>query len=188
MKTDALILQKFRGLYNTRLSTPHLQGLARRFNFIETPGSDDLIRFNKEECVIRDEYSFHRFIARIPDKVMDFVKSPPLSNDPLLQRPKIDFDKQMVLVIISQEPNCFIDLDIVGIKLTSKAMTVHCRYSEPGPVVQKAISYGAYCAVVTRRFDGEVVFVPCPEKSRWTAFVKQTFFSFLRPRRIPKAF
>jgi len=188
VKADALILQKFRGLYNTGLSTPHLRGLARRFNFIKAPGIGDLIRLNKEECVIRDEHSFHRFIARIPDKVMDFVKSPPPSNDPLLQRPKIDFDKHMVLVIISHEPNCFIDLDIVGIELTSKAMNVRCRYSEPGPAVPKVISYGAYCAVVTRRFDGEFVFVPCHKKSRWTAFVKQRFFSFLRPRRIPKTF
>ena len=164
MKADALILQKFRGLYNTGLSRPHVQGLARRFDVIKAAPVGDLIRFNKEECVIRDEQSFHRFIARIPEKVMDFVPSPPPSNDPLLQRPKIDFDKHMVLVIISHEPNCFIDLDIVGIEPTSKAMEVHCHYSEPGPVMQKAISYGAYCAVVTHRFDAEVVFVPYRKK------------------------
>jgi len=164
VKADALILQKFRGLYNTGLSTPHLRGLARRFNFIKAPGIGDLIRLNKEECVIRDEQSFHRFIARIPEKVMDFVPSPPPSNDPLLLRPKIDFGKHMVLVVISHEPNCFIDLDIVGIEPTSKAMEVHCHYSEPGPVMNKAIGYGAYCAAVTRRFDGEVVFVPYPRK------------------------
>jgi hypothetical protein len=163
MNADALILQRFRGLYNTGLSRGHPQGLARRFDFIQAP-VDDLIRFNKEECVIRDEQSFHRFIAYIPDKVMAFVPSPPPSNDLLFQRPKIDFEKLMVLVIISHEPNCFIDLDIVGIELTSKAMKVLCRYSEPGPAVPKVISYGAYCAVVTRRFDGEVVFVPHPEK------------------------
>jgi hypothetical protein len=162
MNTDALIVQRFRGLYNTGRSRAHTQGLARRFDFIQAPPIDDLIRFNKEECVIRDEQTFHRFIAYIPDKVMDFVPSPPPSNDPLLQRPKIDFDKYMVLVIISHEPNCFIDLDIVGIELTSKAMKVLCRYSDPGPVVPKAISYGAYCAVVTRRFDGDIVFAPYP--------------------------
>jgi hypothetical protein len=164
MNTDALIVQRFRGLYNTGRSRANPQGLARRFDFIQAPPIDDLIRFNKEECVIRDEQTFHRFIAYIPDKVMDFVPSPPPSNDPLLQRPKIDFDKYMVLVIISHEPNCFIDLDIVGIELTSKAMKVLCRYSDPGPVVPKAISYGAYCAVVTRRFDGDILFVPYPEE------------------------
>jgi hypothetical protein len=128
--------------------------------FIKAPPIDDLIRFNKEECVIRDQQRFHRFIARIPDKVFD-SHSP--SDDSLLQRPKIDFDKHMVLAIISHEPNCFIDLDIVEIELTSKAMEVLCHYYEPGQVVAKVIGYGAYCAVVTRRFDGEVVFVPYQE-------------------------
>jgi hypothetical protein len=70
----------------------------------------------------------------------------------------------MVLVITSHEPNCFIDLDIVAVELTSKAMEVLCHYSEPGPVVPKAISYVAYCAIVTRRFDGEIAFVLYPEK------------------------
>ena len=128
--------------------------------FIKAPPVDDLIRFNKERCVIRDQQSFHRFFARIPDKVFD-SHSP--SDDSLLQCPKIDFDRHMVLAIISHEPNCFIDLDIVGIELTSKAMEVFCHYSEPGQGVAKVISYGGYCAVVTRRFDGEVIFVPCPE-------------------------
>jgi hypothetical protein len=71
---------------------------------------------------------------------MAFVPSPAPSIDPLLQHPKIDFDK----------PH--------GVGHQSKAMEVLCHYSEPGPVVPKAISYGAYCALVTRRFDGEVVF------------------------------
>ena len=162
MNSDTLIFQRFRGLYNTGLSRPHPQGLA--LDFIKAPPADDLLRFNKKESVIRDDQSFHRFIAGIPQKLMIFGPSPPPSNDPLLQRPNIDFDKHMVLVIISHEPNRFIHLDIVGIELTSNAMEVSCHYSEPGPVVPKIISVGAYCAVVTRRFDGEVVFLPYHEK------------------------
>jgi hypothetical protein len=164
MNADALILQKFRGLYNTGRSKAHPQGL--RLDFIQEPPVDDLISFHREEGVIRNEQNFHRFIARIPDKVMAFVPSPPPSDDPLLQRPKIDFDKLMVLVIISYRHSCFIDLDIVRIELASNAMKVLCQYSNPGPVVQsrpKIISYGAYCAIVTQRFDREVVFVPYPE-------------------------
>ena len=122
MNADALILQKFRGLYNTGRSKAHPQGL--RLDFIQEPPVDDLISFHREEGVIRNEQNFHRFIARIPEKIMDFVPSPPPSKDPLLQRPNIDFDKHMVLVIISHEPNCFIDLDIVRIELTSEAMEV----------------------------------------------------------------
>ena len=151
------IIRKFEGLYNTGLSKPDPQGLARRFDFIR-PRGDDRDRFTTEEFVIRDEGSFLRFLDRIPEKVMDCVPGPGPSEDPLLQRPDIDFENHMVLVIISHEPNCFIELEIIGVEVTSKAMRVLCRYSEPGPVVPKIITYGTYCAVVVRRFDGEVVF------------------------------
>jgi len=43
MNADALILQRFRGLYNTGVSRVHPQGLARRFDFIQAPPIDDLI-------------------------------------------------------------------------------------------------------------------------------------------------
>jgi hypothetical protein len=151
------IIRKFEGLYNTGLSKPDPQGLARRFDFIR-PRGDDRDRFTTEEFVIRDEGSFLRFLDRIPEKVMDCVPCPRPSDDPLLQRPDIDFENHMVLVIISHDPNCFIELEIIGVEVTSKAMRVLCRYSEPGPVVPKIITYGTYCAVVVRRFDGEVVF------------------------------
>src|SRR2546428_14047792 len=104
------ILQRFQGLYDTGLLRPHPQGLARSCDIILPPPPDDLIRFHKQEFVIREEQSFLRFIDRIPTKVMAFVPSPPPSNDPLLKRPKIDFGKYMVLVIISHEPNCLIEI------------------------------------------------------------------------------
>jgi hypothetical protein len=50
-------------------------------------------------------------------------------------------------------------LEIVGVKLEEKAMQVLCRYGEPGPIVEKVIRHGAYCAVVVNRFDGDVVFI-----------------------------
>lgn len=154
------IFGKFRGLCYTGLSEPHLQGLARHFNCILRPPPDDLLRFSREECVIKDEESFLRFVARIPEKVMDFVPSPKPSSDPLLRRPKVDFDQNMILVIISHEPNCFIDLDIEKVEVTSNRMHVHCVYAAPGPVVQKVINCGAYCAVAVPLFDGEIEFVP----------------------------
>jgi|SRR3954447_24541517 hypothetical protein len=70
----------------------------------------------------------------------------PPTDDPLLQSPKIDFDKLMVSVVISHEPNCFTGLDIVGVELAPKVMEVLCHYSEPGLVVPKVVSYGAHCA------------------------------------------
>lgn len=39
------------------------------------------------------------------------------------------------------------------------ATKVLCRYSAPGPIALNVPTYGSYCAMVIRRFDGEVVFV-----------------------------
>jgi hypothetical protein len=160
MNTNGVeVLERFKGLCNTAHSDPHVGGLGRRFNFIRPPAVDDAIRFAKEEYVIRDEEELFSFIARIPKTVAIFMPSPPPSKDALLRHPKIDFQNHMVLVIVAHEPNCFIDLEIVGVKLEGKAMQVLCRYAEPGPIVQKVIRHGAYCAVVVNRFDGDVVFI-----------------------------
>ena len=156
---DLTILERFKGICKTGHSNPHPRGLGRRFNFILPPGSDDTMRFTKEEYVIRDGDSFLRFVSRIPEKAMVFSPAPPPNKDPLLRRPEIDFENHVALVIVSHEPNCFIDLNIVGVKLAGKARQVLCRYYEPGPVVQKILSYGTYCLAVVHRFDGDVVFV-----------------------------
>lgn len=154
------VLERFKGVCNTAHSGPHVGGLARCFDFIRPPAVDDTIRFAKEEYVIRDEQELFSFIARIPKTVAVFMPSPTPSKDPLLRHPKIDFQNHMLLVIVSHEPNCFVDLEIAGVRLEGKAMQVLCHYGEPGPIVQKVISHGAYCAVVVNRFAGDVVFIP----------------------------
>jgi hypothetical protein len=90
---------------------------------------------------------------------LDCVPHPDPSDDPILHRPEIDFESQMVLAIISHEPNRFVEPDIEEVDLASGTMRVRCRYSAPGAVVQKIISHGHYCAVIVPRFDGEVVFI-----------------------------
>jgi hypothetical protein len=158
MADDVAFLGRFKGLFDTGLSTPHPQGLADIIACIQPPAAGDEIRFKNREYVIRDEENYLWFISRIPKRVMDFVPSPGPSNDPLLHIPRIDFTTQMMLVIISHEPNRLVDLDITGVELTPKAMRVLCRYSDPGRAQQKIIGVGTYCAVLVRRFDGEVIF------------------------------
>ena len=163
MNTNGVeVLERFKGICNTAHSNPHLAGLGRRFNFIRPPAVDDATRVAKEEYVIRDEENLFSFIARIPKTAAVSMPSPPPSKDALLRHPKIDFQNRMVLVIVAHEPNCFIDLEIVGVKLEGTSMQVLCRYGEPGRIVQKVICHGTYCAVVVNRFDGNVVFMRNP--------------------------
>ncbi len=160
MNTDGVkVLERFKGLCTTAHSDPHVEGLGRNFGFIRPPAVDDATRFAKDEFVIRDEQEFVPFISRIPKTIPVFVPSPPPSEDTLLRYPKIDFQNHMVIVIVSHEPNCFIDLEIVGIKLGGGAMQVLCRYGEPGPIAQKIIEHGTYCAAVVDRFDGNMIFI-----------------------------
>jgi len=151
------IIRKFRGLYNTGKSQPDPQGLASLFDCIR-PRPDDRVRYSTAEYVIRDKGSLDNFIDRVPTRKMQHVPSPAPNDDPILQRPQIDFENHMVLAIVSHEPNRFIEVDIEGAELMSGNMRVLCRYSEPGPVQQKIIPYGCYCAVIVRRFDGGLVF------------------------------
>jgi hypothetical protein len=151
------IIRKFRGLYNTGKSQPDPQGLASRFDFIR-PRTDDRVRYTTAECVIRDKGSLDDFIDRVPRTKMQHVPRPEPNDDPILQRPEIDFGNYMLLAIVSHDPNRFVELDIERVELMSGTMRVLCHYSEPGPVGEKIVSYGCYCAVIVRRVDGEVVF------------------------------
>src|SRR5262245_32541101 len=144
------ILRSFHGLCVTGSSRPDPQALMRGFAGIQSSDDD---RFKTESFVIKKEESFLAFIALIPKSKMQFVPHPEPNDDPLLQRPEINFDEQMLLVITSHDPNRLIDLDIVRIELTSGGMRVLCTYAAPGPVVSKIIGMGRYCAVMVHRFE-----------------------------------
>ncbi len=153
------IVRKFHGLYNTGNSTPDPQGLARLIPCI-LPREHNHVSFTKAEFVIRDKSSLDRFIDRVPEGEMQFTshsESAEPSDDPILHRPCIDFEKHMLLAIVSHEPNRFVELDIEGVELMSGTMQVLCRF-QPGPVQAKVISYGYYCAIIVDKTNGDVVF------------------------------
>jgi hypothetical protein len=153
---DSLI-RKFRGIYNIGKAQPDPQGLASLFDFIR-PRTDDRVQYTTAEYVITDSESLDHFVDRVPKTKMQHVPNPEPNDDPIIQHPEIDFEKHMVLAIVSHEPNRFVELDIEAVEVTSGTVRVLCRYAEPGPVRQKIISYGRYCAAVVPGVDGEVVF------------------------------
>lgn len=131
------------------------------YDFGFSPESADFgFTLSPEPLVIRDRESFLRFIDGIPQKEMTPVAPAPPNADPLLQRPQLDFEKRMLLVIFSHDPTRFIDLKIVGIELTQEKMKVFTHYIIPHPdeIVQKIVSYGFYHAALVDRFEGEIVF------------------------------
>ena len=148
------LISRYKGLYDTGLTLPDPQGLAELFDFIR-PKADEPDRCRFEHHVIRDSESFSSFVDRIPKTVGN--RRP--NDDELLRCPDIDFEQHMVLAITSHDANRFIDVEIQGVEQSPEMLRVLCHCSEPGPLTQKVISFGQYCAVVVRRIEGEVVFV-----------------------------
>jgi hypothetical protein len=96
----------------------------------------------------------------IPETEMTPISPAPPSDDPLLQKPEIDFEKQMILVIFSHDVNQFISLKIKKVEIINEKMIVTTWYetSNPDAIVSKIVDYGFYYAVVLNTFDGEIVF------------------------------
>lgn len=151
------IIRKFGGLFDTRVSVPDLQGLADLFDFIR-PRADGQRMDTAAEHVIRDSASFDRFIDQVPTRKMQHVRHPEPNDDPILQRPQVDFENHMVLAVVTHDANRFVGVDIVGVEMASETTRVFCHFAEPEPPCQKIISYGYYCAAVVPRYDGKVVF------------------------------
>jgi hypothetical protein len=106
----------------------------------------------------RDEYE--NFISMIPEYEMTPVSPAPPNDDPLLKKPEINFDTQMMLVIFSHDVNLFIPLKIEKVEIIDDTMIVSTWYETPDPdeIVSKIVDYGLYYAVVINSFDGEIVF------------------------------
>lgn len=149
------IIRKYLGLYDTGKSQPDPQGLASLFDCIR-PRTDDRDRYTVTGSAIRDKSSLDAFIDRVPKTQMQHVPQPAPNDDPILQRPDVDFEKHMLLAVVSHDPNRFVEVDIARVELMSGTLRVLCDF-HPQPVEQKIISYGSYCAVIVNRFDGDVV-------------------------------
>jgi hypothetical protein len=161
------ILRKFLGLYDTGKSQPDPQRMASLFNHIR-PGADDRDRYTTAVSVIRDQSGLDAFIDRVPKTKMQCVPHPEPSDDPILERPDVDFEKHMLVAIVSHDPNRFVEVDIKRVELMPGTMRVRCGV-QPRPVQQKVISYGCYCAVILDRFDGDVVFARDETRAaRWS--------------------
>ena len=79
---------------------------------------------------------------------------------------KIDWDKQMIIVIYGGErPTGGYSVDVKSLEVKDKKLIVHWKLNTPGPddIVTQAITYPELVLLVDR-FDGQVVFDPAPPK------------------------
>lgn len=108
--------------------------------------------------VIRDQAAYEAFCSRIPEQQLMQVPSPPPSNDPLLQRPPIDWESEMLLVA-SRSENMHVGCRIMQIvQANDGSLDVRVDLDPIGdtPTLASVLGVGRYHAVVVPRTAGEV--------------------------------
>lgn len=112
-----------------------------------------------EFLVIRDQAAYEAFIGRIPERQISMTANPPKSNDPLLQKPALDFAKQMLVVVIRRE-HIYAKVSVAGVeKHGAGKWLVKAAFeavSKDDAMMQYPLGVGTYAAAVVAKFDGEV--------------------------------
>lgn len=108
--------------------------------------------------VIRDQATFEQFHAGLPKQRVQKRRPAPPSDDPLLTAPPFDYDQHMLLVayrIDVMEP----DIHFRDVRRVGDQLRVEVATPSPGdhPAAARIMDIGGYAAIVTDRFDGEVV-------------------------------
>jgi plasmid stabilization system protein ParE len=110
--------------------------------------------------VIRDANEYGAFIGRIPTREISMTNPSPPSDDPLLKKPPIDFQKHIMVAVIRAE-SMYLPPDIASVAVADGKLVVEFVVRELGDYrnLNQAGGIGTYCAAVVPRHDGAVKFV-----------------------------
>jgi hypothetical protein len=110
--------------------------------------------------VIRDQAAFESLIASLPTHRIAKKQPAPLSDDPLLNKPAVDWQTKMVLVAIRGD-SMYVQPRVHTTTRDGDALVVTVVLPPLGDSVHAAaqLGVGTYHAVVIDRFDGPVRFV-----------------------------
>jgi len=111
------------------------------------------------EITIRNQADYEAFVARIPSRQVTRTNPAPPSQDPLLKKPCINFDKNMMLVVIRPD-NMYVTSQFVSVLLDKEILQVHVRDPHPGDTTfySQPQGVGTYRALVVRKHKGAVRF------------------------------
>jgi hypothetical protein len=155
----------------TRGATTQAAGVAvfaRYTGRIETMALDNA---SKQEMVldapviVRNARDYDAFIARIPEREISKTNPSPPSADPLLKKPEIDFQKQMLIAVICAQ-SMYLPPEITSVRAAGDALevTVVERDLEEVLKLNNMQGIGTYSAVVVARCAGEVKIVTQPAR------------------------
>ena len=103
---------------------------------------------------IYSQSDFEKFIGRIPENLPSKTNPPPKNDDPLLEKPKIDFEKNMALVLLnpdslSSKPR------VLSIREDAKTMWIEAEHPAKLPGEVYSDGMGTYTIVIIP-FSGEM--------------------------------
>lgn len=114
---------------------------------------------NRTPMVIKDQKNYHQFISLIPKQQIGKRNPMPVSTDPLLKKPAIDFTKEMMLVVF-RHGTIAIPPEIVSIHKQGAKMIVNIAHPPLGnsQLSSRPHGIGTYCAVIISKFAGKIIF------------------------------
>ena len=97
---------------------------------------------------------FEKFIGRIPKGSPSKTNPPPKNDDPLLEKPEIDFEKNMALVLLYPDTLSSVPR-VLSIREDATAMWVKAEHPAKPPGEAYPVGMGAYTLVVIP-YSGEI--------------------------------
>ncbi|MFP6884134.1 MAG: hypothetical protein VCA40_06855 [Roseibacillus sp.] len=137
--------------YEGRIGTASYQGSPDGFSFAAT---------GPTEIIIRTQADYEAFVARLPQRQITKTNPAPPSDDPLLKKPAIDFENNIMLVAIRSD-SMYVSPQFESIVADKNALIV--RISDPdlgetGSANQQG-GIGTYQAVVVPKRKGPIQFI-----------------------------
>lgn len=111
-------------------------------------------------AVLRNQTEFNRFVERIPKWRMQKLQPAPLNPDPILQKPEVDFEDHVLLVVWSD--NIHIIPRILKCERAGRDLQVEVAFQTPPDYRSYEAPYyhGRYLLLELDRFDGEMTLLP----------------------------
>ena len=103
---------------------------------------------------IYSQSDFEEFIARIPEHVPSKTNPPPKNDDPLLKKPKIDFEKNMALVLLNPD-TLSSHPKVLSIREDAETMWIEAEHRTKPPGEAFPDGMGTYTIVIIP-FSGEM--------------------------------
>ena len=139
----APVVASYRGLI-------HAMSYDRNFRELKGP----------TERIIRTQADYESFVGKIPKRTISKTNPSPPSNDPLLKKPPVDFEKHMMLVAVRAN-SMYVTPKLESIAVEKGTMFVHVLDPDLGDTrfLNQMQGIGTYLALVVPKHAGPIKFL-----------------------------